>query len=129
MEIRRTEHKIDTANGQVLIEKVTDVPLLNKKNVLDSTVITLSPDAYEKLVLEKNDKGTYTLTVKVECNDDPEVRKEGIIQMEVKAENILPYLFTAELLAERPGGTLYTITEGSEKASNRKKEKAKKSEE
>lgn len=121
MEVRRTEYKIHTANGQVLIEKVTDIPLLNKKNVLDSTVITLSPGTYEKLVLEKNDKGTYTLTVKVECNDDPEVRKEGVIQMEVKAENILPYLVTAELLAERPGGTLYTITSKESKTETKAK--------
>ena len=121
MEIRRTEQSINTANGQVLIEKVTDIPLLNKKNVLDSTVITLSPDAYEKLVLEKNDKGTYTLTVNVICTDDPEVNKEGIIQMEIKAENILPYLFTGELLAERPGGSLYTITSKESKTKTKAK--------
>ena len=107
MEIRRTEQRINTENGRVLIEKVTNVSLLNKKEVIDSTVITLPLHSYEKLVLEKNDRGTYTLTANLKAANKG-LNPNAPIQ--VIAKNVMPYAIQAQLLQNR-NGISYMILE------------------
>lgn len=67
MEIRRTEQSINTEGGQILIEKVTDVPLLNKKEILDNTLFTLPLHTYKQLIIKKNEDGTCTVDVETDA--------------------------------------------------------------